>query len=124
VTGLAESKIEKFLSSFREKFGFVWIVLVSDEGLALSQSGIEEQFELSSLLPSWVQSAHDIARSAQLEHGMGLVCLVPKKGSHALLLQDFIHGGERFIVLIATPKLPPKAAAVVRDICAELGALL
>ena len=98
--------------------------MISSEGLSLCQSGIDEQFELSALLPSWVQSGHDIAQAAHLEHGMGLVCLLPKKGSHALLIQDFIHNEQQFIVLIATAKIPPKTSFVLKVICDDLSKLL
>ena len=119
-----ESKLEQSLNSLRSQYGFSWMALISSEGLSLSQSGIDEQFELSALLPSWVQSGHDIAQAAQLQYGMGFVCLVPKQGSHALLIQDFEHHEHQFIVLIATAKLPKKTTTVLKDICNDLSKLL
>ena len=119
-----ESKLEEILNSLRTQHGFTWVSLISSEGLSLCQSGIDEQFELSALLPSWVKSGHDIAQAAQLEHGMGFVCLVPKQGSHALLIQDFVHNEHQFIVLIATAKLPQKTSIVLKGICDDLSKLL
>jgi len=119
-----ESKLEQLLNTVRNQHGFTWMALISSEGLSLCQSGIDEQFELSALLPSWVKSGHDIAQAAQLEHGMGFVCLVPKQGSHAFLIQDFVHNEQQFIVLIATAKLPQRTSIVLKDMCDELSKLL
>ena len=119
-----ESKLEQFLNGLRSEHGFTWMSVISSEGLSLNQSGIDEQFELSALLPSWMQSGHDIARAADLEYGMGFVCLIPKQGSHALLIQDFMHNDEQLIVLIATAKLPSRPALVLREICNDLCKLL
>lgn len=96
------------------------MMLIGSDGLALSQSGIAEEFEISALLPSWVTSGYDIAHAAHLEHGMGFICLVPKRGEHLLLIRDFVHNGSQFIVLIATPKLPKGTAGVLKGICSEL----
>jgi len=119
-----ESGLEKILNTQRAKYGFTWMSLISYEGLSLCQAGIDEPFEVSALLPFWISNGYDIARAAHLEHGMGFICLVPKRGEHLLLIQDFVHNEQQFIVLIATPKLPKGTAGVLKEICSELSNLL
>jgi len=113
-------KLEKYLDQLRSESGFIWVSVINNEGLALCQSGTEEPFELAALLPSWICNGKDIARAAQMESGMGLICLVPKRGSHALLLRNFEVNNENYILLIATSKMPPKIATTLNNICHKL----
>lgn len=116
--------LQDYLSEQRETFHFKWITVVNTEGLTVCDSGIYEQFELAALLPNWMDTSHQLAKAAKLESGMGLICLVPKSGGYLLLMRDFEVRGERMFLLIATPKIPAKAAGVVKTICDEITNLL
>ena len=112
--------LQDYLNAQRESLQFKWLTVVNAEGLTVCDSGIEEQFELAALLPDWMDTSHQLAKAAKLENGMGLICLVPKSGGYLLLMQDFLVQGERMFVLVATPKIPAKAATVVKNICDEV----
>ncbi|PCI45497.1 MAG: hypothetical protein COB41_01355 [Proteobacteria bacterium] len=109
--------LQEYLNKQRETFDFKWLTVVNAEGLTVCDSGIDEQFELAALLPDWMDTSHQLAKAAKLENGMGLICLVPKSGGYLLLMRDFEVHGERIFLLIATPKIPAKAASVVKAIC-------
>jgi|GEM_PF-6788279 len=110
--------IQECMDHMLVEHDFVWISLIGEDGMALCQAGIDEQFELAARLPTWVQSGHDIARAARMESGMGLLCLVPRQGSHALLMRDFsVERRGSFILLIATKRMPPRTATVLQDLC-------
>ncbi len=112
--------LQEYLNTQRESFQFKWLTVVNAEGLTVCDSGIEEQFELAALLPDWMDTSHQLAKAAKLENGMGLICLVPKSGGYLLLMRDFLVRDERMFVLVATPKIPAKAAAVVKKICNDV----
>lgn len=113
-------KLEEYLAQLCEDYGFAWISITNHEGLALSQYGIDEPFELAALLPDWVSNGDQIASAAKMDSGMGLICLVPKRGAHALLLRSFISGDSEYILFIATRKMPPKAVSTLSEICNKL----
>lgn len=96
------------------------MMVANHEGLAICQSGTDEQFELPALLPGWVRNGQEIARAAHLEAGMGLICLVPNSGQYLLLVRGFEVAGNDYILMIATPKLPPKTTRAVDALCGEI----
>ncbi len=108
--------IQQYLDQQCAELNLKWLTVVSGEGLTMCGSGIDEQFELAALLPDWMDTGHKLAHSAQMEHGMGLACLVPRSGDFLLLVRDFTINDERMFLLIATPKIPPKAAKVMAEI--------
>ena len=119
-----ELKVQQYLDEVRKTHDFTWMSVINAEGLAVCQSGTEEQFELAALLPAWVSRGEQIADAAGMVAGMGLVCIVPKGGPHALLLRGFDAVGSHFILLVATVRMPSKAAQQLHDICHSLAALL
>lgn len=108
--------IQQYLDQKCVELNLKWLTVVSGEGLTMCSSGIDEQFELAALLPEWMDTGRKLAASAQMEHGMGLACLVPRSGDFLLLVRDFSLHNERMFLLIATPKIPPKAAKVMAEI--------
>lgn len=116
--------VKESLDRLKDENGFTWMMVANHEGLAICQSGTDEQFELPALLPGWVQNGQDIARAAHLEAGMGLICLVPNEGKYLLLVRGFVANGNDYILMIATPKLPPKTTRAMDDLCGEIGKAL
>ncbi len=119
-----ELKVEQFLEETRRTNDFVWMSIINTEGLAVCQSGTAEQFELAALLPEWVRRGEQIANASGMEAGLGIVCIVPKGGPHALLLRGFDAGESHFILLVATVRVPSKAAQLLSDVCGKLAVLI
>jgi len=112
--------LQDYLNEQKEIFQFKWVTVIGSDGLTICSSGIDEQFELAALLPNWMDTSHNLAKAAHLENGMGLICLVPKSGGYLLLMRDFKVRDERMFILVATPKIPARAAHVVKSICDEV----
>lgn len=112
--------VQDSLDRLKDEHGFTWMMVANHEGLAICQSGTDEQFELPALLPGWVQNGQDIAKAAHLEAGMGLICLVPNEGKYLLLVRGFEARGSGYILMIATPKLPAKTTHAMDALCGEI----
>lgn len=116
--------LQDYLNEQCESLGVKWLTVIGADGLTICSSGIDEQFELAALLPDWMDTSHKLAKAAKLENGMGLMCLVPKSGGYLLLMRDFEVRGERMFILVATPKIPAKAADTIKGMCNQVESLL
>jgi len=104
--------------------GFLWIEVANSEGLSICEAGAEELPELAARLPGFLKCGDEVARAAQLGHGMGFLLLMPKRGSYALLLRSFDVGDESFMLVVGTAQLPSKPKQVLDGICQEVGRYL
>ncbi|MDX8383967.1 MAG: hypothetical protein R8M45_07790 [Ghiorsea sp.] len=112
--------IQDCLDNYCTELNLRWLTVVNSEGLTVCSSGIDERFELAALLPEWMDTSHKLATAASMEQGMGLICLVPKAGGYLLLMRDFEVKHQRMFLLMATPKIPPKSAKTLDEICQTL----
>jgi len=101
--------------------GFLWVEVANSEGLSICEAGADELPELAARLPGFLKSGDEVAKAAQLGHGMGFLLLMPKQGSYALLLRSFEVRDESFMLVVGTAKLPSKPKQVLDEICKEVG---
>ncbi len=103
---------------------FLWVEIANSEGLSICEAGADELAELAARLPGFLKSGDDIAKAAQLGHGMGFMLLMPKRGHYALLMRSFDVRDQSFMLVVGTAQLPAKPKQVLDGICKEVSGYL
>lgn len=112
--------LKERLGELLKEHAFAWIEVVNGEGLSIGEAGADELPELAARLPSFLKAGDDVAKAAQLGHGMGFMLLIPKKGAYALLMRSFEVRQESFMLVVGTVKLPSKPSQVLEGVCADV----
>lgn len=112
------------LKEMLDENDFLWIEVTNNEGLSICEAGSDELTELAARLPGFLKSGDEIAKAAQLGHGMGFMLLMPKRGSYALLMRSFEVRDQSFTLVVGTAQLPSKPRQVLDEICKETGGYL
>lgn len=116
--------LKSYLQATLDKNDFLWIEVANSEGLSICEAGADELAELAARLPAFLKSGDDVAKAAQLGHGMGFMLLMPKRGSYALLMRSFEVRDQSFMLVVGTANLPSKPKHVLDGVCKEVGAFL